>query len=57
MLGSCQKENKVVAQNQLVEEEDSIVLTRDRIDSLLVSTNIFEISLNLYRIFIVFGFY
>ena len=46
MLGSCQKENKVVAQNQLVEEEDSSVLTRDRIDSLLVSTNIFEISYN-----------
>ena len=33
LLGSCQKENKVVAQNQLVEEEDSIVLNRDRIDS------------------------
>ena len=47
LLGSCQKENKVVAQNLLAEEEeDSIALTRERIDSLLVSTNIFEISYN-----------
>ena len=46
LLGSCQKENKVFSQNQSPDEEVSIALTRDRIDSLLVSTNIFEISYN-----------
>ena len=46
LLGSCQKENKVFSQIQSPDEEVSIALTRDRIDSLLVSTNIFEISYN-----------
>ena len=46
LLGSCQKENKVFSQNQLPDEEVSIALTRGRIDSLLVSANIFEISYN-----------
>jgi len=46
LLGACQKENKNVSENQPSVDETSITLTRARIDSLLVSTSIFEISYN-----------
>ena len=46
LLGACQKENINVSENQPSVDETSITLTRARIDSLLVSTSIFEISYN-----------
>ena len=45
-LGSCQKENKNTSEIDSSEDVSSITLTRDRIDSLLVSTSIFDISYN-----------
>ena len=45
-LGSCQKENKNTSEIDPTEDVSSITLTRDRIDSLLVSTSIFDISYN-----------
>lgn len=46
LLGSCQKENENVSKIETSEDEAYINLTRARIDSLLVSTSIFEISYN-----------
>jgi len=46
LLGSCQKENENVSKIETSEDETYINLTRARIDSLLVSTSIFEISYN-----------
>lgn len=46
LLGSCQKENENVSKIDTSEDETYINLTRARIDSLLVSTSIFEISYN-----------
>ena len=46
LLGSCQKENKSTSKIDSTEDVSSITLTRDRIDSLLVSTSIFDISYN-----------
>ncbi|MDG1337394.1 MAG: DNA/RNA non-specific endonuclease [Flavobacteriaceae bacterium] len=46
LLGSCQKETKNVSNTLPSEDKVTVALTRDRIDSLLVSTNIFEISYN-----------
>ena len=45
-LGSCQKENKNTSEIDPTEDVSSTTLTRDRIDSLLVSTSIFDISYN-----------
>lgn len=46
LLGSCQKENENVSKIETSKDEAYINLTRARIDSLLVSTSIFEISYN-----------
>ena len=46
LLGSCQKENKNTSITEPKEDVRSTTLTRDRIDSLLVSTSIFDISYN-----------
>ena len=46
LLGSCQKETKNVSNTLPSEDKVTVALTRDRIVSLLVSTNIFEISYN-----------
>ena len=46
LLGSCQKENKNTSITESKEDVSSTTLTRDRIDSLLVSTSIFDISYN-----------
>ncbi|MDC0560089.1 DNA/RNA non-specific endonuclease [Flavobacteriaceae bacterium] len=46
LLGSCQKENKNTSKIDSTDDVRSITLTRDRIDSLLVSTSIFDISYN-----------
>ena len=46
LLGSCQKENKNTSKIDSTDDVSSITLTRDRIDSLLVSTSIFDISYN-----------
>ena len=46
LIASCQKEKKNTSEIDSTEDVSSINLTRDRIDSLLVSTNIFDISYN-----------
>ena len=43
---SCQKEKKNTSEIDSTGDVSSVNLTRDRIDSLLVSTNIFDISYN-----------
>jgi DNA/RNA endonuclease G (NUC1) len=46
LLGSCQKETKNVSNTQPTEDKITIDLNRARIDSLLVTTSIFQISYN-----------
>ena len=46
LLGSCQKETKNVSNNQPTEDKITIDLNRARIDSLIVTTSIFQISYN-----------
>ena len=46
LIVSCQNEKKNTSEINSTEDVSSVNLTRDRIDSLLVSTNIFDISYN-----------